>query len=193
MNRHTPQLGDDMSNVDETSAGELLWRDAREKYEDPAQNLQAIAEALGINKFRLVLEAKARGWKLRGARKISGSSTRATIQRFKELLQNRLAQLETQITALGDDVTAANSERDIRAVNTLVRTLEKVLELERKDRSIRARKSRQRRDFDDAERAELVRRIAGLRGQPHGEGLRGAAATAGGADDSAGLAQLGAA
>jgi hypothetical protein len=184
-----------MGNTDETSAGDLLWQDARMKYEDPSQDLSGIAATLGINKFKLVIEARLRGWKLRGARKdksgAATSSTRGTIQRLKELLQNRLAQLETQIGALGDDVTAANSERDIRAVNTLVRTLEKVLELERKDRNIRARKIKQRRDLNDAERAELVRRIAGLRRAPDGSELRGSDGASPGSGDAAGLAQLG--
>ena len=180
-----------MSSADETSAGDLLWQAARTNYEDPTQDLQGIADTLGITKFRLVIAAKARGWKLRGAKKAASISTRATIQRFKELLQNRLAQLETQINALGDDVSAANSEREIRAVNTLVRTLEKVLELERKDHSIRARKSRQGRDLNDAERAELVRRIASLRPRQNGNELGDAAGTPGGSCAADGLAQLG--
>ena len=186
-----------MSNVDETSAGDLLWQDARAKYEDPSQDLAGIAATLGINKYRLVIEAKLRGWKLHGAGKNKNSaastSTRGTIQRFKDLLQSRLAQLETQINSLGDDVTAANSERDIRAVNTLVRTLEKVLELERKDRSIRARKIKQRRDLNDAERAELVRRIASLRGASDASELRASNGASPGSGDPARLAQLGAA
>jgi hypothetical protein len=180
-----------MSNANETSAGELLWQDARIKYEDPAQDLGAIAETLGISRYRLVIAAKARGWKLRTARKAAASSTRATIQRFKELLQNRLAQLETQINALGDDVSAANSEREIRAVNTLVRTLEKVLELERKDRTHRARKIRQHRDLNDAERDEIVRRIASLRPRQDGSELCHTAGPTDGSGDADGLALLG--
>ena len=151
-----------MSDADEQSAGELLWQSARESYEDPAQSLQAIAERLDVSKYKLVKEALRRGWKLRGVKKDS-TSTRATIQRLKELLQNRLAQLEGQITAIGEEVSAAANERDIRSANTLVRTLEKVLELERKDRSLRARRIRQRRQIDDAVREEFARRIASLR------------------------------
>ena len=44
------------------------------------------------------------------------------------------------------------SERDIRAMNTLVRTLEKVLELERKERARRIAKRKHDKRFDDAER-----------------------------------------
>lgn len=56
-------------------------------------------------------------------------------------------------------------ERDIRAMNTLVRTLEKVLELERKDRSQRSRERKQFRQFTDAEREALADKLDGLRRQ----------------------------
>ena len=83
-----------MSNADETSAGDLLWQAARTNYEDPTQDLQGIADTLGITKFRLVIAAKARGWKLRGAKKAASISTRATIQRFKELLKAKRPDVE---------------------------------------------------------------------------------------------------
>ncbi len=51
---------------DEASAGELLWQSARENYEDPAQGLAAIAARLGVSKYKLVTEARRRGWTLRG-------------------------------------------------------------------------------------------------------------------------------
>ncbi len=149
-----------MSSESESPAGEVLWQQARGKYEDPATDLKSIAESLGINRSKLIVEARKRGWKLRGARKNSG--TRATIQRFKDLLQKRLAQLEGEIDEIGAAVTSATSERDIRPVNMLVRTLEKVLELERKDRAHRTRKLKERRKFDDAARDELARRLTAL-------------------------------
>ena len=179
-----------MSDADEASAGELLWQSARENYEDPAQGLAAIAARLGVSKYKLVTEARRRGWTLRGLKR-SSTSTRATIQRLKELLQMRLGQLEGQLKAVGEEASAANSERDIRSANTLVRTLEKVLELERKDRSLRARKIRERRQLDDAVREEFARRIASLRrgddgsiSEPHHVPLADAG-------NDQGLAQLG--
>ena len=48
-------------------------------------------------------------------------------------------------------------------MNTLVRTLEKVLELERKDRAQRSKQNRQHRQFDDAEREALAVKLDGLR------------------------------
>ena len=73
------------------------------------------------------------------AKKAQG--TRATLARFKALLQQRLSEFEAQIGTLSAEASAATSERDIRAMNTLVRTLEKVLELERKERARRIRQT----------------------------------------------------
>ncbi len=180
-----------MTDAGDVTADALPWQHARKRYEDPSQDLRVLADELGLSKSSLVLEARRRGWTLRGSRKRAAETTRATIQRFKELLQGRLAQLETHINALGADVSAANSEREIRAVNTLVRTLEKVLELERKDRSHRFKKLKEHRDLNDAERDELVRCIANLRRRPDRSGLRDADAATEGAVGSDGLAQLG--
>ena len=188
-NGYSPQLGNEMSNEGDEPAGELLWQQARENYEDPAKDLKPIAESLGINRSRLIIEARKRGWKLRGNRKNSG--THATIQRFKDLLQKRLGQLENQIGEIGEEVSAATSERDIRAVNTLVRTLEKVLELERKDRAHRIRKAKERRKFDDADRDELARRIRGLRKEQGRNITEQVSADLGGTGAAAGLAELG--
>jgi hypothetical protein len=149
-----------MSSASESPAGDLLWQQARTDYETTATDLNAIAQVLGVSRYRLVAEARMRGWKLRGT---GNSSTRATIQRFKDLLQKRLAQLEGEIGEIGAELSSAANEREIRAANILVRTLEKVLELERKDRASRARKRKERRKFDDAARDELAERIRGLR------------------------------
>ena len=189
INGYSPQLGNEMSDADEQSAGDLLWQQAREKYEDPAKDLQSIAESLGINRSKLIVEARKRGWKLRTVTKSSG--TRATIQRFKELLQKRLGELEGQLGQIGEEVTSATSERDIRAVNMLVRTLEKVLELERKERAHRARKIKERRKFDDAARDELARRLTALHHERRAALPEPIRVDAGGSGASEGLAELG--
>ena len=177
-----------MSSESESPAGDLLWQQARTGYETTTADLNAIAQALGISRYRLIAEARNRGWKLRGAK---SSSTRATIQRFKDLLQKRLAQLEGEMDAIAAEVTSAASERDIRPVNMLVRTLEKVLELERKDRAARARKRKERRKFDDAARDELARRIRGLRREGGGNPSEPQPEDGGGSPPAAGLAELG--
>jgi len=186
INGYSPQLGNEMSNEGDEPAGELLWQQAREKYEDPASDLKVLAESLGVNRAKLIVEARNRGWKLRWPKKNTG--TRATIQRFKDLLQKRLAQLEGEIDA---EVSSAANEREIRAANILVRTLEKVLELERKDRTARARKRKERRKFDDAARDELARRLTALHGE-RGTALSEPIPVAvGSSGSSEGLAELG--
>ena len=189
INGYSPQLGNEMSNASESPAGDLLWQLARTGYETTTTQLNDIAQALGISRARLIAEARQRGWKLRGAG--NGGSTRATIQRFKDLLQKRLEQLEGEIGEIGAELSSAANEREIRAANILVRTLEKVLELERKDRAARARKRKERRKFDDAARDELARRLTALhreRGAALSEPIPVAVGSSG---NSEGLAELG--
>ena len=151
-------------------AAEAVWASARQRYEAGVEAVSAIAGGLKISAQALTTRARALGWKLRGAGKKKSAGTRDTIQRLKSLLQQRLTDLETQIGALGEAASAASSERDIRAMNTLVRTLEKVLELERKDRAQRGKQRKLHRGFDDAEREALADKLDGMRREfQHGD------------------------
>lgn len=170
-----------------------IWLLAKDEYENPKTSLKSIAERLNIGVFALAKFAKQQGWKMRSAAKSKAKAegTRVTISRLKELLQKRLTQFEGQLDAIEAEVSAINNERDIRAMNTLVRTLEKVLELERKDRSLRIRKAKERRKFDDAERDELSSRIKALCAEPTRTELEPNANPAGDQIDPTGLAALG--
>jgi predicted nucleic acid-binding Zn-ribbon protein len=137
-----------------------FWAKVRQRYEAGAETVAAISADAGITAHTLTKRARAEGWALRNAPKKKTLGTRETIARLKALLQRRLAEFEGQIDQLTEQVTAATSERDIRAMNTLVRTLEKVLELERKERTQRKRNAR--RHFDDAEREALADKLEGL-------------------------------
>ncbi len=156
-------MGDEMGGGGEEPAAEAVWASARQRYEAGVEPVSAIAGGLKISTQALTTRARALGWKLRGAGKKKSAGTRETIQRLKSLLQQRLTDLETQIGALGEAASAASSERDIRAMNTLVRTLEKVLELERKDRAQRGKQRKLHRGFDDAEREALADKLDALR------------------------------
>lgn len=156
-------MGDDMSGGGDEPAAEAVWASARQRYETGVEAVSTIAEGLQISAQALTTRARALGWKLRGAAKKKSAGTRDTIQRLKSLLQQRLTELETQIGVLGEQASAASSERDIRAMNTLVRTLEKVLELERKDRAQRGKQRKLARGFDDAEREALADKLDALR------------------------------
>ena len=151
------------------------WEHIRLRYEQAQETVAQIAESVGLASITLSRRAKAEGWLMRMKPKAKRKSkkpepikiqnTRDTIRRLKELLQGRLAQLEEQISSIGQDIDALANERDIRATNTLVRTLEKVLELENKDRKQRQLRSRATAKFNDTQRDELARRIANLEPQ----------------------------
>jgi hypothetical protein len=140
------------------------WVHIRARYEQAQETVAQIAQDIKTTPYKLTLRARAEGWLLRTTQKRKKSlNTRDTIKRLKDLLQNRLAQLEGQIGEIGAEIDALANERDIRATNTLVRTLEKVLELEHKERKQRSQRARQSRKLNDADRQELTRRIENLR------------------------------
>jgi septal ring factor EnvC (AmiA/AmiB activator) len=138
------------------------WAHVRMRYEQTLEHVTQIAKSIGMSATTLSRRARFEGWTMRGAGKPrrSTESTRDMIKRLKEILQKRLANLEREIDAIGEDISALANERDIRATNTLVRTLEKVLQLEQKDR--RQRRGNDTRKLNAAEREELARRIANL-------------------------------
>jgi len=139
-----------------------VWARVRERYEHGIEAVASIAQDAGITRQALAARARLEGWKLRGVSRGRPQGTRATLARFKALLQQRLTEFEAQIGTLSAEANAATSERDIRAMNTLVRTLEKVLELERKERARRIAKRKHDKRFDDAEREALAEKLKGL-------------------------------
>ena len=118
-------------------------------------------------------------------------TTTATIKRLKELLQSRITQLEVQIDDIGKDISALANEREIRAVNTLVRTLEKVLDLERKDRSKRKKIDIEFQRFDEQQRLDLADKIGRLQQTWRGTADGESAADAGGGGAEQPVALLG--
>ncbi len=153
-----------MSGAGPDTAPAALWARVRERYEAGVEAVAAIAAEAGVSRQALVRRAQAEGWTLRSMarRAARPEGTRGTLSRFKALLQQRLCEFEAQIGSLSAEASAATSERDIRAMNTLVRTLERVLELERKERARRGAKRKHDRRFDDAEREALADKLAGL-------------------------------
>ncbi len=181
-------MGQAMSGDGDEPAPDGFWASARQRYEDGKEQVAAIAAGAGMTAQALTNHARASGWKLRGAAKKKQIGTRETIARLKALLQQRLSELEAQIGTLSEQATAATSERDIRAMNTLVRTLEKVLELERKERAQRVKQRKAHREFNDAEREALADKLDGLHRemQQHSaeEAVADSADPAGGASQS---------
>ncbi len=116
-------MGEDMSGDGEQPAPAAVWARVRERYENGIEAVTTIANDAGITRQALAARARLEGWKLRGVSRGKPQGTRATLARFKALLQQRLSEFEAQIGTLSAEANAATSERDIRAMNTLVRTL----------------------------------------------------------------------
>jgi len=112
-------MGEDMSGDGEQPAPAAVWARVRERYENGIEALATIASDAGMTRQALVVKARAEGWKLRGhvpSRPTKPQGTRATLARFKALLQQRLTEFEAQIGTLSAEASAATSERDIRAI-----------------------------------------------------------------------------
>jgi hypothetical protein len=187
-------MGERMSGAGDEAAPEAFWARVRQRYEEGRESVTSIAAGTGLTRQALTNRARSDGWRLRGAPRRNPGGTRETLQRFKALLQQRLSEFEAQIGTLSAEANAATSERDIRAMNTLVRTLEKVLELERKERARRTAKRKLERRFDDAEREALAEKLMGLQREILAERARqpaGEAGEAGTADAEPRLADVG--
>jgi hypothetical protein len=173
-------MGEKMSGGGNEPAPDAFWARVRERYEAGVEAVSAIASDAGTTAQALTVKARLEGWRLRGSPRRKAPGTRETLSRFKALLQQRLSEFEAQIGTLSLEASAATSERDIRAMNTLVRTLEKVLELERKERARRTQRRKSAGAFTDAERDALAEKLAGL----HRELLAERSSEAAGGDDA---------
>ncbi len=147
-----------------------VWAHIRLRYEQDQETVASIASDIGLAAISLSRFAKKWGWVLRGRLKpvpkpvapkapAKLDTTAATIKRLKDVLQQRLVQLEDQVKDIGADVSALSTEREIRSANVLVRTIEKVLDLERKDRLRRRKETREFKYFDEQQRQQLARKI----------------------------------
>jgi hypothetical protein len=160
-----------------TTAGpapdEAAWADIRTRYEAGDEPVAEIARAAGFSRITLSLYALKHGWKMRGkktgkarrAKKGSAAkheATRDTILRLKDMLQQRVSQLEHELREIGSEVDALSTERGIKSLGLLVRTIEKVMDLERKDKLKRKQATRQFKYFDDQQRQQLAAKIARL-------------------------------
>jgi uncharacterized protein (UPF0335 family) len=162
--------------------GDPVWTEIRARYEAGREKVSDLAASLGVTRQALVTRARQLGWSLRGAAearrpapaggaKARTESTRTTLLRLKEMLQARVAHLEQEIKDIGREVDEIANDRQIKAVHLVVRTLEKVMELERRDK---LRLKQQRRDytyFDADQRRQLAEKIDRLEQErsPSGE------------------------
>jgi hypothetical protein len=180
-----------------------VWASIRMRYEQDQETVAAIATDVDMAGVTLARLAKTWGWRMRGAVKAivkpapqpekpaKPEATAVTIKRVKDVLQQRLAELEAQVKDIGEEVTSLNTERQIRSANILVRTLEKVMDLERKDRLRRRKENRDFKYFNDQQREQLAGKIEKLQRTWRGEETLNQPAGAGGGGTEQPVALLG--
>jgi hypothetical protein len=180
------------------------WDGIRMRYEAGVEKVADIAKSIGMTGIALSLKAKADGWMLRTQTNVMKTTVRVsagigrtettqeTLRRLKELLQLRIGQLEKELADIGEELDAISRERQIRSVNTVVRTLEKVLDLERKDINRRKRARRDFKHFDEAQRVALAEKIDRIETEGPGAPDGGSAGPDGGAGAQPSMAVLGA-
>jgi uncharacterized protein (UPF0335 family) len=185
-----------INDTGEKPDGEALpfnWEQLRARYEAGEEKVTVIAKSFGMAGIVLSARAKALGWKLRGgpakakrvvariSKAAKAESTTATIRRLKDLLNDRIVRLETEIKEIGKDISQLSNEKQIRSVNMVVRTLEKVIDLERQDKLARKKSTRAFKLFDESQRGALAEKIERLE-----EGWDGKAPVAGVGDAGGG-------
>jgi uncharacterized protein (UPF0335 family) len=180
------------------------WEQIRARYEAGTEKVTEIAASIGLSRIALSLRAKAEGWKMRGATrpatrtahisapqpanaKAKAEPTRATLLRLKEMLQARVAHLEQEIKDIGREVDEIANDRQIKAVHLVVRTLEKVMELERKDKLRRGQARRDHAYFDAEQRRQLAEKIDRLEPERNATGQAAGASRSGGAEQPVAL------
>jgi TolA-binding protein len=166
--------------------GDPVWASIRLRYEQDQEAVDMIAEDVGLHRMGLSLLAKKLGWRLRGKPRVmprktsKQETTAATIRRVKDVLQQRLLELEDQIRDLKLEVSSIENERQMRSTNLLVRTIEKVMDLERNERARKRKEIEIHKYFDDGQRQQLAEKIGRLRGRWRGQAAVGSAEAGGG-------------
>jgi hypothetical protein len=147
------------------------WETVRARYELREEKVTDIAASIGLTAHQLMMKAKAFGWTLRRTLEskqllsLKGEKRKDTIQRLKALLEDRITSLETEINDIKDKTNQLKQERHYRAIGTLVRTLDKVLQIERNSTSANDDARNRFKPFTDRERHALADKLERLHRQ----------------------------
>ena len=146
------------------------WAEIARAYRAAERTVAEIAAEHGIAEQTIYRRARREGWPKRAPRRAksvamakSGPQHRVSLtRRLHTLVDRHIADIEhrrAELAAQGGTPDPAAAERDARALVSLTRTLERLIELQ--DRAARAAQA-ERHDHDNVDqiRAELERRLA---------------------------------
>ncbi len=158
------------------------WRLVETAYRDGDETLGSLSQRFGVAASTISRRAKRCGWRRRQARAVASEPTlvptpadagvdkRELVVRFYRLIKLKLEQMEEDMARGGarpGKRTPADSERETRALGTLIRNFEKVFGLERQGGSDGEQEhggsGSERRAEAEAIRRELAERLVRLR------------------------------
>jgi hypothetical protein len=169
--------------TDNTSPGKPDWEAVRHDYEAGQLTVDEICTIHGLTMCRLYRQREREGWQLRQPTRsrTSVDSQHELAARLAAALDRKMRHYETRLRSGASSDSVADSERDARTLNVLIRLFEKLMTLQSTlPRPVRARRAgpaiaalaadtadTATKDTHDQERlrGELARRLETLRGQ----------------------------
>ncbi|MEJ1157989.1 hypothetical protein [Prosthecomicrobium sp. N25] len=160
------------------SPTEVDWPAVRLAYEESALAVGEILQRFRIPAGELYRRAGAEGWRLRqprtgkprGGRRTAAAKPgrarpidrAALVDRLFQVVERQIGDIEARLARAPDAETAPADEKDARTLAALARTLELLIGLEK----IAVPPAETAEVDIDAFRADIARRLAGLRGEP---------------------------
>ncbi len=150
-----------------SASDERRWADIRRGYVEAGETVQMLCARYEVSPSTLYSRARRDNWP---KRKQSISVVKADYPEQAKLVARLYAALHQQMSAIErrmkvkpeieDTNATATAERDARTLSTLVRTLEKLIELQDSNKSVSDKADNVGADLDAARfRDEIVRRI----------------------------------
>jgi hypothetical protein len=86
-------------------------------------------------------------------------TTTHAVAQVKDMLQQRIQNLQRALAGLGEEAAALKSEAQARPMSILTGTLDRVIRMEARERDRKTSRAKQRRISNAARSAELTRRL----------------------------------
>lgn len=141
------------------------WAAIKRAWAEDKLTPKEIAAAYGLSYQKLSARARAEGWRKGesgregNAEKQRPASTPGLMKRLRQLLERQIEEIENTESEEGG---AAARERDARTLSSLIRTMEKLLEMQREREARRRARNEERGEDAELLRGELARRLARL-------------------------------
>ncbi len=159
-----------------TDAGSGRWPEIHRAYIESSEPVSAICTRFGISTSSLYSRARVENWPRRQRAKRTARPTIVAgnvqndmlVARLYDTLCQQMKAIEVRLQSMpdiDDNNTTATAERDARTLSTLVRTLEKLIELQAGAAAGARTADDTRTDLDaDRFRLEIIRRIEEFEG-----------------------------